>query len=279
MKKLDKSIAIRFIMVVAVSMALVACFKEFDPDSYKPPFTISGFTAVDEIQPSSLVAYWSFDGIYVESKSNEEGTNVGTTFTNGFKAQALQGALNSYVTTNPPSGLTSMSSFTISFWVNTPPPSSGIIGLVSLAKPDGFWGNIEMFFENGSDNSNGKFRTVLFNGTSDRTFGTDGIKFLFDKWTHITATYDGATSTYKLYVNGSKASTIVADGYGELKVTNPGKLVFGTVQFMTTPSSGCCGPQPWASYLTGQLDEVRIYNKVLTDSEINALVVLQGKGK
>jgi hypothetical protein len=51
------------------------------------------------------------------------------------------------------------------------------------------------------------------------------------------------------------------------------------VQFQTDPSIGCCGKQDWASYLTGVIDEVRIYNVALTTEEINALVVLQGKGK
>jgi hypothetical protein len=57
-------------------------------------------------------------------------------------------------------------------------------------------------------------------------------------------------------------------------------MVFGTVQFMTTPSlTTTHGAEPWASFLTGQLDEVRVYNKALTEAEVQALIVLQGKGK
>jgi hypothetical protein len=57
-------------------------------------------------------------------------------------------------------------------------------------------------------------------------------------------------------------------------------MIFGTVQFQTVPSqTSATGSQPWASYLTGQLDEVRIYNKALTDAEVNALVKLEGRGK
>jgi hypothetical protein len=204
---------------------------------------------------------------------------VGTTFINGFKGEAFKGALNSYVTADVPTEMLSMTSFTVSLWVNTPPPSTGIIGLFSLSRTDGFWGNIEMFFENGSSNTDGKFRTHIFNGTNDKEFASNGIQNLFDKWVHIAVTYDGATSTYKLYANGSVVTTLDGAGFGNLVVTNPGKLVFGTAQFMTNPSIGCCGPQGWASYLTGTMDEVRIYNKALTDVEVNALVVLQGKGK
>jgi len=56
-------------------------------------------------------------------------------------------------------------------------------------------------------------------------------------------------------------------------------MVFGCVQFQTDPSLTNHGPESWASWLTGSLDEVRIYNKALTAEEVNALVVLQGKGK
>lgn len=257
-----------------------SCYKTFDPKTYAPPFTISGFTGSDEIAKENLIAYWAFDGNLMDSVSGTAGENTGTSFTNGFKGQALQGALNSYVLTDPSPAVTGLSSMTLSLWVNTPPPSAGIIDIFSLTKTDGFWGNIELFFENGSDNTNGKFRTHLFNGTADMTFASDGVVNMFDKWVNITISYDGTSSTYKLYVNGSAVSTLTSAGFGPLKMTNPGKIVFGTPPFMTTPSqTSATGAQSWASFLTGQLDEVRIYNKVLTPTEINALVVLQGKGK
>jgi hypothetical protein len=57
-------------------------------------------------------------------------------------------------------------------------------------------------------------------------------------------------------------------------------MVFGTVQFQTTPSlTSSHGSESWASYLTGAMDELRIYNKALSAENVNALVVLQGKGK
>jgi hypothetical protein len=56
--------------------------------------------------------------------------------------------------------------------------------------------------------------------------------------------------------------------------------VLGCVQFQTNPSlTSATGSQDWASYLTGSMDELRIYNAALTPAEVNALVVLQGKGK
>ena len=280
MKTFNKRILTGILPLLAVSMFLSSCYKKFDPADYAPQFTVNGFTSVSEIATSNLSSYWAFDGALLDSVSKNGGVGTATSFVNGFKGQALQGKLNGYALADPPASLNSLSSFTISFWVNTPPPTTGIIGLFSLARTDGFWGNIEIFFENGSSNTDGKVRTHLYNGKDDREFPSNGVVNLFDKWINLTATYDGTTSNYKLYVNGSVVTNTTASGFGPLKVVNPGKVVFGTAQFMTTPSqTSGSGSQSWASFLTGQLDEVRIYNKVLAPEEVNALVVLQGKGK
>jgi hypothetical protein len=280
MKKITKNIYAALLAPLGLSLLLTSCYKDFDPKSYAPAFTINGYTSASEIAKANLVGYWAFDSNLIDSVSNAAGTNTGTSFVNGFKGKAIQGGLNSYVLADANANINAMTSFSLSFWVNTPPPSTGIIGLFALSKTDAFWGNIELFFENGSTNSAGKFRTHLFNGTTDKEFPSNDIVGFFDKWVSITITYDGAASIYKLYVNGSNVSTVNGAGFGPLKITSPGKIVFGAPQFMTTPSlTNSHGAEPWASFLTGQLDEVRLYNKVLTAEEINALVVLQGKGK
>ncbi|MEO8403227.1 MAG: LamG domain-containing protein [Chitinophagaceae bacterium] len=269
-----------WLCIAAVAIVLSSCYKKYDPKSYAPAFTIGGFTKSSEIAASNLVGYWAFDGSLIDSVSGSASTNVGTSFAGGFKGQALKGALNAYVLASPSANFNSMTSFTVSEWVNTPPPSTGIIDIFSFGKTDGFWGNIDLFFENGGTNANGRFRTHIFNGTDDKEFPTEGGINFFDNWTNVTITYDGTTSHYLLYINGSKVTDITATGFGPLHVTNPGKLILGTTQFNTSPSETTgSGAQSWASFLTGSLDEVRVYNKVLTALEINALTVLQGKGK
>ncbi|HEX8038419.1 MAG TPA: LamG-like jellyroll fold domain-containing protein, partial [Chryseosolibacter sp.] len=98
-------------------------------------------------------------------------------------------------------------------------------------------------------------------------------------WTSHTLTYNAATSTLTYYINGSTAATKTAPWTGPITFANSGPVVMGTVQFQTTPSLTNHGPEDWAGYLTGAIDEVRIYNKALTPEQVNALVVLQGKGK
>ncbi|HEU4607936.1 MAG TPA: LamG domain-containing protein [Chitinophagaceae bacterium] len=279
MKKYFIKNALLLLMVCGV--LFTSCYKKFDPKSYQPAFTVNGYTSSAEIGAGSLVGYWAFDGSYVDSVSNITGTNVGASFTGGFKGQALQGALNGYVLTEPSNGIKNLQSFTITEWVNTPPPSTGIIGFFTLANTTHFWGNIEMFFENGSDNSNGKIRIHVNKDGNDNTYSVDGVPNIFNTWTNIAVTYDASSSTFTLYINGNKVNSgTLSNLSGPLNFADVGNIVFGTTQFQTSPSqtSGATS-QPWASFMTGKIDEVRVYNKVLTASDLQALIVLQGKGK
>ncbi|MDP4290853.1 MAG: LamG domain-containing protein [Bacteroidota bacterium] len=277
-----KKIFYKILMAAALlSLVTVSCLKSFDPSSYAPPLNIGGYTSVKQIATSNLVGYWAFNGSLIDSVSNTTGTAVGTTFTTGFEKQGLQGALNSYVLATPSAAIKGLQSFTSTLWINTPPPSNGIIGFLTLANTADFWGNIEMFFENTSSNTNGKVRIHITKGTSDYTYAIDNVQNLFGNWVNIGFSYDAATSKCNLYVNGSSVSSGTISGLtGPLNFTSVGQLVFGCVQFQTNPSqTTATGSQPWASYLTGQLDEVRIYNKALAASDISAIVALSAKGK
>ncbi|MHB1178015.1 MAG: LamG domain-containing protein [Daejeonella sp.] len=269
------------IFIAGVSLLSSSCLEKFDSQSYAPALSIGGYTSTKEIAPASLVGYWAFDGNLLDSVSKVAGDNTGTTFSKGIKGQALQGAKNSYVTFNPGNAIKNLRSFTITYWVNSPLNTNGIVGLVNLSNSSNFWGNIDMFFENGSTVDAAKFRVhISNNGNKDAWLEKDGMPNIFNKWVSFTVSYDEVTSTFKLYVNGSLSVKKEVSGYGPINFVNSGKIVFGTVHFQTSPSlTSATGSQPWASYLTGQLDEVRIYNKSLSDSEVGALVKLGGRGK
>lgn len=269
-------------MVAAATLAFTSCQKEFDPSTYAPPLSIGGYSSSKEIGAPNLVAYWAFDGSLVDSVSNTAGTNTGTSFAVGIKGKSLQGAANSYVLSVPSAKVLGLKSFTITEWVNTPPPTTGIIGLFSLSNKSQFWGNLEIFIENGSSNDNATIKVVFTNnGVGDKTYTVSNIANFFGKWNALSCSYDQATSTVKLYVNGSRLSASKLDGIeGPLNFVNSGNLVFGTTQFMTVPSQTTShSKEPWADYLVGQLDEVKIYDKALSDDEVGYLAKLEGRGK
>jgi len=280
MKAINSNLILAITMLLVVS--LTACYEKFDPESYAPSVSIGGFTAASEVSSANLIAYFPFDGDYVDAVSKTAGVNTGTTFANGLKGQAMKGAKDGYVLFDPTAAILSMQSFTITYWVNSQSTtaSGGIIGMVGLSQKDAFWGNIETFFENDATNENGKFRAHIQNDTLDSWVSKDGIVNLFDSWNHIALSYDATTSTFSLYVNGSKTASSTVAKFGNLKWKNPGKMVFGTVQFQTKPSLTTASKgETWASYLTGLLDEVRVYKVALKDTEVDALVKLEARGK
>ncbi|HXD23802.1 MAG TPA: LamG-like jellyroll fold domain-containing protein [Gemmatimonadaceae bacterium] len=71
-------------------------------------------------------------------------------------------------------------------------------------------------------------------------------------WTHLAVTYDG--STLRLYVNGAQVTSAARSGAIE---TNSNPLWIG-------------GNNPYGEYFTGRIDDVRVYNRALTATELQA---------
>jgi hypothetical protein len=275
-----KKLTLLMIPVALAFVGLSSCHKDFDPKSYAPPLVINGFSSTNAVAKDALVAHYAFDGNLIDSVSGTAGVATGTSFSGGVVKQALQGAANSYVLATPSAAVKSLSSFTIDEWVNTAPPGPGIIGIFTLANTTSFWGNIEMFYQNGSTNAAGQFQMHLANATKDGFYVVNNVQNLFDKPVNIAVTYNAADGTCQLFVNGSKVNSGPSGITGPLDFQNVGKLVFGCVQFETSPSlTSATDSQPWAYYNLGTTDEVRIYNKVLSSSEIGAIVALEGRGK
>lgn len=277
MKKVFIKICLPLLVICGL---LASCYKKFDSKSYQPPFTVNGFTSTAQIGSGSLIGYWAFDGSYVDSVSKTAATGVGTSFTGGFKGQALQGANNGYVISDLPSAIKNTHSLTIDFWINSTQNTTGILVPICISRTDGFWGVLDMFYENGSTATSGNLK-VHFNGQTEVWFTNGFVTNPWSGWQNIALTYDATSSTFTLYQGGVAIATQTAAGLGNILFPDTAtKIIFGTEQFQCSPSLGTAGgTQPWASYLTGQMDEVRIYNKALSASEIQALIVLQGKGK
>jgi PKD repeat protein len=94
--------------------------------------------------------------------------------------------------------------------------------------------------------------TTINTGGEDRHLSA-GPHLPVNTWTHLAATYDGATQ--RLYVNGALAGS--RPQAGSIAVSG-GKLRIG-------------GNSIWDDeFFTGYIDEVRIYNRALTEAEILA---------
>jgi hypothetical protein len=142
---------------------------------------------------------------------------------------------------------------------------------------------LDLFYENGSTASSANFKVHYGWQQANNWFTTAFLSNPWNAWQNIAVTYDAATSTFNLYQGGTLVSggILTVSGLGDVAFpAGANKIIFGTEQFQCTPSLGTAGgPQPWADFLRGQLDEVRVYDMALTASDLQALVILQGKGK
>jgi len=285
------------ILLFAGSMIhIAACTKaKFDDDYSKgaPPPIAGGYTNSRQIATADLVAYWAFDGSYVDSVGGLTGANKGTTFAaKGQKGGALQiGGSNYYVFDNPGAAIPAMTAFTVSFWMNAPRNKDYGYGIFSLNNPIDFWGSLDIYLDNGSGDDTAQFKVHFNNSNAVNTGQFLGAKVgnAWNKWVHMVVTYDATTTAttpnFVIYQNGSPIySALIKDAngsiFGPVKFPSPTKMVIGTWQFQTDPSlTTGSGSQPWAGSYAGMLDEFRIYKRPLNALEVSALFKLEKQGR
>jgi hypothetical protein len=90
--------------------------------------------------------------------------------------------------------------------------------------------------------------TINIGGVDQSTPGTSAPTL--STWTHLAGTYDGAA--LRLFVNGTQVAT---------------RALSGSMRTSTSPLR-IGGNAIWGEYFQGLIDEVRIYNRALTASEI-----------
>jgi hypothetical protein len=201
---------------------------------------------------NSLIGHWTFDGkdmtpnVRDISGQGNHGTLAGqsaTTTAIGKIGQALlfDGVNDSVITTN---SLSIGDTFTVSSWVKPALADMGDYNrIIETRYNDGFY--------LGTDTSGTKFQ-FIYNG-SGGGFGnliSDSV-FSPNTWYHVVGTYDG---TYgRLYVNGIKNGSDTAFTYAGVVSR---QAYIGRYSNTAT------------NWWTGSIDDVRIYNRTLTATEI-----------
>jgi type II secretory pathway pseudopilin PulG len=228
-----------------------------DGDNYPHLYSVgTNKRLIDQAQ--GLVGYWPFDEgtgtiAYDYSGNGNNGTlvNFNFTATSGWTTGKVGGALSfdgvdDYSRIPDSNSLDVSSSFTFSVWVYT--TNSGI--LQTILSKDGV----------GSDTT-GAYNLYIRSDLSvfyetnniDGVYTTANVVSL-NRWYYITVTFDNNISPkLKIYINGQK-----------LQEGNP-----STPYILTTDL--LIGRRGIGSFFQGVIDEVRIYNRALSDSEIKAL--------
>ena len=206
--------------------------------------------SLSPIVPTSLMAYYNLDGNALDTSGNaNHGTASGASYVTGkIGAQAAQFNGGSAYVQIPRSISTD---FTVVMWVKTTDTGgtgaqwwsgNGLVdGEVSGAAAD--WGTVVL---------NGKFALGI--GNTDTTI-ISSVAINDGVWHHVAATRDNTSGAMNVYVDG----VLRGSGTGPTgDRTAPPTLRIGSIQ----TGSG---------FLNGAIDDVRLYNQVLTAGDIAAL--------
>ena len=193
-----------------------------------------------------LVAAYGFDegsGTVVSdvSGNGNNGTISGATWTSSGKygsALTFNGT-SARVTVNDAASLRLTGGMTLEAWVYPSSVSSAWRDVIYKGDDNYYLEGTSRQFESSGDGGH-IWRNPLY-GTGALTVNT---------WAHLAATYDGATM--RLYVNGVQVASRAQTG-AIATSTNP--LQIG-------------GDSIYGQYFAGRIDEVRVYNRALTVTEI-----------
>lgn len=296
-------IKIKSTLILSLSLALLmgSCTKVESDDDFPvgdAPPVAGGFTNSSEIAASNLVAYFPFEGNINDVKNGVTGgvATGSSSFVTGRKGMAYKGSSNAFIVYSNPGPVATLTSFTISMWINTNRHDGGAMGLFALGKQDGsFWGNFFLFIEGQNPATPQDMFMKLHFEKNNAPFvehwlepnGNFRAKDMYGAWRHIAWTYDAATSKVGWFINGQKkalppgSDIRMADGngtlLGPLNFKNPTKFVIGG--FQNNAGAPFNAPEPWMLNYTGLMDEFRIYNKALSEVEISAIQVLERQGR
>jgi prepilin-type N-terminal cleavage/methylation domain-containing protein len=213
-----------------------------------------GLSPVD-LGPGSgnLVGWWRFDEgsgtSATDSSGNGNNGNLvgGATYVTGQFGNALQfDGVDDYVSL-PDTNLSFLSPYTISVWFN---PND-------LSNNGAIFG--KEYYEYQFDLQGSLLRWTQYNTTGSGVIGLARTITSANTWYHAVATFDGTTAI--LYVNGSAVTTDNAF-YGTARdIANQTRIGTGYSHNLAQQ----------LYYFHGLIDDVRIYNRALTTSEVQQL--------
>lgn len=204
-----------------------------------------------------LIGYWTLDDLSDTTIEDELGWVDGTLTATGTYSSA-QGRINGAIHQESQAVYTQFPStafpetFTVSMWIKPDPQGTGLVGLMSNAfnsPSDGF----RIFFNNvGTENKRIIVETSNASSQSDGGSSATGV-IVDDQWNHVVLAVDRPNGQLTIYHDGADVTT-------NSTIRNDFNLnrawAFG------------CFRNAGNTCFEGLMDEVRIYNKLLTQAEV-----------
>jgi hypothetical protein len=208
------------------------------------PVTTAGSACRSRCLPplSGLVGWWTGDGNTIDLIAGNNGTlENGATYGAGWVRTAFSiDGVNDRVRTG---NLTTGNTLSVAAWVNSSVVNQGSYRRIAET-------SYATGFEIGTDGTGVGYKLIVKNGAAPYGLANGGSVSPGD-WQLVVGTYDGTTGT--LYVDGKPVGS---DAFGAP----------GTVSLPLNIGAYLAGGFDW----NGRIDEVQVYNRVLTAAEVAA---------
>jgi hypothetical protein len=230
----------------------------------------AGACSADSVNPfddglTSSKALYQFDGNANDTVGNYNATaSSGVTYTSGYIGQAATMGGNDSINTNDGGALlgdTWSISFFVKFdnandyeyiaanWRSNPTPR---ITNWYLLKRNSSNSNVLEFNVYGSNGTNSNYKQFIAPSSSAFTSNT---------WYHIAISFNGSSATdVGMYINGLPVSYTTNTGSGWDGSAQISTTLDTTIGALSNSSGG-------SNYLDGQIDQVRFFNKAISDAE------------
>lgn len=239
---------------------------------------------IQQISAANLVASWTFTGNAKDVSGNGNDGTLMTGWVGPYGVPATDGATLPVLTTDrygtansaydfnngayvevPFQASLRPSSFTICAWIKPHVASNGNY-IFSVDR----WNGYKFQLQGG----NLPFLTVMTT-TGDHDQDDGGASVQLDKWTQVIASF--TNGTMKFYINGELVKTANITG-DPTTLVSPPNLAIGNEM----PKSGYDfahpdGPNAYygGNFFIGAIDDVHLYNKVLSDAEVKSLYTME----
>ena len=275
-----------------LGISFTSCSSTSTPDPN------AGKTDPTTIAKADLVAYFPFNGNGNDSITGMKPTaNPNVTYVTAKRKSGYKGVDNAYFLYTLPSSskLRTLQAFSVAMWINEPQIPNEVAPVPMILQisnsDDYFWGNLSLTQDRMGtaiapvDSLN--LKTVFHSQTAvwnNQFINFPNPAFQAAKWMHLVFQYDNITSTFSIYVNGAKViipdswalrfadakpATGVQPPFGSMVFNKADNLVIGgwLTKILQVPPA----TDEWMGWFKGTMDELRIYDRALTTTEVKSL--------
>lgn len=227
---------------------------------YKRALTDNEIRDIYYSQGNISIAHWKFDGNANDAVGNNHGTVTGATLTTGVSGQAYYFDGYDYITIANENNFDfeRTKNFTVCMWVYPKALASSTTSRTLISKLGSNMVGWEL--SNWGSGNSGAVTLYLINSWPNNAIQAQANNSLsLNQWQHVCASYDGTSSISgaRIYVNG-----------GSKSLTPVKKTLTGSI---LNNNNVIIGDRNKNMPFIGNIDDVRIYNRVLSSSEIYSL--------